>query len=401
MEQSSRSIVSDILKENAKQLNQLSQEIWKHPELKFEEKYAHDVLTKILEDKGFVVQKSYVIPTAFRAEYKSKTPGPTVAVICEYDALPGVGHACGHNLIAESGLGAGIAIKAAIEKKDVPGKVVVLGTPAEEGGAGKVVLLKAGAFQDIDIALMVHPSPSDHLYPPFIAIKRVIVRYIGKEAHASGFPWDGLNALDAAVACYNNVALLRQHIKPTCKVHGIITKGGDAPNIIPGNTELQFYFRAASTNELMNLQKRLEACFNSAATATGCQCSYAYIEGEDYESLITNRVLAELYKKHAEEQGVHFEDGNCKAIPFMASSDMGNVSHVVPSIHPTYSIGTKAPNHSLDFTKASGAPEAQRTTLIAAQSMALLALDVMCNPDILNKAKEQFNKDIEEDKCSS
>lgn len=397
MDSEFKSTVSDTLKANAEFLNGISQEIWKRPELKFEEKFAHKLLTTALEDKGFSVIRNYITDTAFRAEFKSETPGPTVVVICEYDALPGVGHACGHNLIAETGLGAGLAIKAAIEKHNVPGKVVVLGTPAEEGGGGKIILLDAGAFKDVDIALMVHPSPDDHLYPPFIAIKRVAVRYIGKEAHASGYPWDGLNALDAAVACYTNVSLLRQHIKPTCKIHGIITKGGDVPNVIPGNSELMFYFRAASTNDLLKLEKRLEACYKSAAEATGCQYSLEY-EKDGYDSLITNKILAELYKKYSDEQGVQFEDGNPRIIPFMASSDMGNVSHAVPSIHPTYSIGTKAANHSVGFAEASGAPAAQSTTLIAAQSMALVAIDVMCNPDLLNQAKEQFKKDIEEDK---
>ncbi|XP_035205048.1 peptidase M20 domain-containing protein 2-like, partial [Stegodyphus dumicola] len=230
--------------------------------------------------------------------------GPTVAVICEYDALPKIGHACGHNLIAEAGFGAGLAIKAAMEANpDIPGKVVVLGTPAEEGGGGKKTLIEKGAFKDIDIALMVHPSPDNHLYPPFIGIQRVIIKYTGKEAHASGYPWEGLNALDAAVACYNNVALLRQHIKPTCKIHGVITKGGEAPNIIPGHTEVQFYYRAHSSKEMENLKKRLEACFKSAALATGCEISITYDDSNAYESLITNRVLAELYKKYATALG--------------------------------------------------------------------------------------------------
>jgi len=398
MEQNIKSFVSSVFKADADLLNNISQDIWKHPELKFEEKYAHEVLTKVLEDRGFSVTRHYNLPTAFRAEYKSSIPGPTIAVICEYDALPKVGHACGHNLIAEAGLGAGLAIKAAIEKFNVPGKVVVLGTPAEEGGGGKVILIDAGAFKNIDIALMVHPSPDNHLYPPFIGIKRVTVNYVGKESHASGYPWEGLNALDAAVACYNNVSLLRQHIKPTCKIHGIITKGGEAANVIPGNTEVVLYFRAATTKDLLSLQKRVEACISSAATATGCQYSLNYAAENEYDSLMTNKVLAEIYKKYAVEQGVHFDDGNVKVIPFMASSDMGNVSHVVPSIHPTYSIGTKAPNHSIDFTEASGKPEAQKTTLIAAQSMALLAIEVMTQPDILKQTKEQFLKDLEEDK---
>ncbi|XP_054719607.1 xaa-Arg dipeptidase-like [Uloborus diversus] len=393
------SFVETTVNSESSFLNHISQEIWKNPELKFEETFAHDLLVKVLKEKRFTVQEHYVMPTAFRAEFQSKVPGPTVVVICEYDALPRIGHACGHNLIAESGLGAGLAIKTAMEKNpNIPGKVVVLGTPAEEGGAGKITLLSAGAFEGVDAALMVHPGPLDHLYTPFIGVSRATVQFNGKEAHASGYPWDGVNALDAAVACYTNYSHLRQHIKPDCRIHAIITKGGDAPNVIPGHTELKVHCRSATTKDLENLNKKVAACAESAAIATGC--TYKIIPDKEpaYESLMTNSVLAERYKKYAEHFGVKFCDSNPKAIPFMASSDMGNVSHVVPSIHPTYSIGTTAVNHSVGFTEASGAPEAQPATLITAKAMALLALDVLLDKEFLSEAKRRFQKDLKEDK---
>ncbi|CAL1290764.1 unnamed protein product [Larinioides sclopetarius] len=220
MEEKLFDFVNKTINNEANFLNHISQEIWKFPELKFEEKFAHDLLTNALEKKGFTVERNFILPTAFRAVFSSLKKGPAVVVICEYDALPKIGHACGHNLIAESGLGAGIAIKAALEEfPEIAGKVIVLGTPAEEGGGGKVTLINGGAFKDVDAALMVHPAPDDHLYPPFIGIKRKIISFTGQEAHASGYPWEGLNALDAAVGAYNNLALLRQHIKPTCRVH--------------------------------------------------------------------------------------------------------------------------------------------------------------------------------------
>lgn len=399
MEQQYEDAVHSYIKEEGTLLNHVSQEIWKNPELKYEEKKAHELLTGVLKDKGFSVQPNYVLPTAFRAEYaSSRADGPTVAVICEYDALPEVGHACGHNLIAEAGLGAGLAVKAVMEHfPQIPGKIVVLGTPAEEGGGGKIDLIKSGAFKDIDVALMVHPGTSDHLYPPFIGIGRVSVTYTGKEAHASGYPWQGINALDAAVACYNNVALLRQHIKPTCRLHGIITNGGVVPNIIPARSALDFYYRAASSHDLEELRKRLEHCCRSAAEATGCGVSFRWDTSSAYENLISNRILAELYGKYSKSMGTELQDGNPKIIPFMASSDMGNVSHVVPSIHPTFTIGTDEPNHSKGFTDASGAPEAQLPTRVAAKSMALTALEVMCSPDLLKAVKKLFQEDLIDD----
>ncbi|GBM79319.1 Peptidase M20 domain-containing protein 2 [Araneus ventricosus] len=391
-------VVNKTIDNEANFLNHISQEIWKFPELKFEEKFAHDLLTNALEKKGFTVERNFILPTAFRAEFSSQKKGPAVVVICEYDALPKIGHACGHNLIAESGLGAGIAIKAALEEfPEIAGKVIVLGTPAEEGGGGKVTLINGGAFKAVDAALMVHPAPDDHLYPPFIGIKRKIISFTGQEAHASGYPWEGLNALDAAVGAYNNLALLRQHIKPTCRVHAIITKGGEAANIIPGHTEMQLFYRAAMTCDLDDLGKRVDACITAAAVATGCEVKIDNDTDNAYKSLMTNKVLAERYKKYAEKLGTQFDDGNPKKIPFMASSDMGDVSHVVPSIHPAYSIGTRACNHSVGFTKASGAPEAQTTTLITAKSMAMVALDLMCDKDLLQEAKDQFQRDLAED----
>ncbi|KAG8201512.1 hypothetical protein JTE90_011188 [Oedothorax gibbosus] len=391
-------VVNANVDREASLLNKVSQLIWNNPELKYEEKFAHDLLSSTLETKGFTVQKNYVLPTAFRAEFDSGKPGPVVVTICEYDALPQIGHACGHNLIAEAGLGAGLAIKAAMEAfPDIPGKVVVLGTPAEEGGGGKVVLINAGAFKDVDAALMVHPSPNDHLYPPFIAIERVIIEFFGKEAHASGYPWEGVNALDAAVNCYNGLSQLRQHIKPTCRVHAIITKGGEMPNIIPGYSKMDLYYRAATTYDMECLRKRIDAIVKASAESTGCEFKIEKGDGYGYKSLMTNKVLAEKYRKYAESLGAHFDDSNHKIIPFMASSDMGDVSHVVPSIHPTYSIGTTAANHSVDFADASATPEAQVTTLITAKSMALLALDVLRDKDFLDQTKKDFEKDVAED----
>ncbi|GFY66315.1 peptidase M20 domain-containing protein 2 [Trichonephila inaurata madagascariensis] len=209
-------------------LNSVSQDIWKTPELAYEEFHAHDVLTDALTQLGFQVEKHYKLPTAFKAEYASKTgTAPVIAIILEYDALPGIGHACGHNLIAEAGLAASLAIKEAMDADPkLEGKLLVLGTPAEERRGGKIDLLEAGAFQGVDAAMMVHPSKYTSTFPPVLSRLSMNVDFKGKEAHAAAFPWEGRNALDAAVAAYQNIALLRQQMKPSNRVHAIITNGG-------------------------------------------------------------------------------------------------------------------------------------------------------------------------------
>ncbi|XP_023224724.1 peptidase M20 domain-containing protein 2-like [Centruroides sculpturatus] len=389
-----KKLVDKIINEQRSRFNALSQEIWKNPETNYEEIHAHDVLVSTLQDFGFSVQKNYILPTAFRAEF-GEGNYPKIAVLCEYDALPEIGHACGHNLIAEAGVAAAVAIKYVMENhKSIQGKIVVLGTPAEEGGGGKIKLLEAGAFKDIDIVLMVHPSPTDHLFPPFISLIKLKVNYFGKAAHASGYPWEGLNALDAAVTCYNNIALLRKQSKPNCIIHGIISNGGGSPSIIPDETELRYAIGANNSRELEDLKKRVEDCCLAAAQATGCEVKLSYDTEVRYEHLITNELLANTYKNYAEETGVKFKDGNPNYDPFVAPSDIGNVSHMVPSIQPLFSIGTTAPNHSYAFTEAAGSVEAQQPTLNAAKSMALTALEIFSESRLLLKVKEQFNKDI-------
>ncbi|KFM60942.1 Peptidase M20 domain-containing protein 2, partial [Stegodyphus mimosarum] len=376
-------------------LNFVSQDIWKTPELAFEEFHAHDVLTSALEKKGFKIQKHYIIPTAFKAEYISTLDdGPTVAILLEYDALPEIGHACGHNLIAEAGLAASIAVKAAMEADpQLAGKLIVLGTPAEEDEGGKIALIKSGAFEVADIAMMVHPTKLDVVAPTFLAVACGTVEYKGKEAHASAYPWQGRNALDAAVACYQNIALLRQHIKPTWKINAVITKGGTVPNIIPAESCLKMFLRAPTKAELRELQTRVEACVSSAAAATGCEVNYSFGGKGSFKNLVTNKVLSGLYQKYAERLGVDFAR-DASENPIAASTDMGDVSHAVPSIHPFFRISTHAGNHSKEFTEASGSREAQGPTLTAAKVMAMTALAVLRSQETLDEIKRQFFSDV-------
>ncbi|XP_065281553.1 xaa-Arg dipeptidase-like isoform X2 [Dermacentor albipictus] len=228
--------------------------------------------------------------------------GPVICIICEYDALPVVGHACGHNLIAEAGFAAGVAVKEALRADPkLKGKIVVLGTPAEESGGGKIDLINAGAFADIDVAMMVHPSRSNELVPLFIGVGHISVTYHGKAAHSSGAPWDGINAVDAAVMCYNGLSYLRQHIKPNCRVGAIFTDGGAAVNIIPERSAMDILYRAPTVSMMAELRKKVMSCISAGAEATGCTMEVT--RSFSFKPVVTNSVLARLYKKHAETLG--------------------------------------------------------------------------------------------------
>src|SRR5262245_58226013 len=245
-----------------------SHRIHSHPELCFEEHHAHDLLTAILSDGGLDVERgAFDLPTAFRATAGTGS-GPNIAVLCEYDALPEIGHACGHNVIATAGLGAALA--AAVVADVTGGRLVVLGTPAEEGGGGKIVMARRRAFDGIDAALMVHPADADLRSTSSLAVQQLHAVYQGKAAHAAAFPWEGRNALDGAVLGYVNVATLRQHILPTERIHGVFTKGGDKPNIVPREAATYWFVRSSTLASLEVLKARVLACLEAGAVASGC-----------------------------------------------------------------------------------------------------------------------------------
>ena len=367
------------------ELKALSTEIWENPELAFKEYKAHQLLSGFLEQKGFKVQRSYGnIETAFKATYGSGMPN--VCVICEYDALPEIGHACGHNLIAEAGIAAGLGIKEALETEGAPkGTVTVLGTPAEEEGGGKVELIRYRAFKDIDVAMMVHPFPDTYIRPIYNARKTLNVHYAGKAAHAAAFPWEGTNALDAAVTAYSSIAVLRQQMKPTWRVHTIITEGGVKPNIIPDNSKIECFVRAPNMEELSILSNKVTECFQAAAQATGCAVDIAE-EDNTYTDVQQNATLGAAFARNYQELGVEFGDiGDVHA-----STDMGNVSNVVPSLHPNYAIGTGEVNHTREFTAVANTPAAHHNTLLAAKAMACTAIDVLITDGLLDNIKKNF-----------
>uniref|UniRef100_A0A2C9JX77 Peptidase M20 domain-containing protein 2 n=1 Tax=Biomphalaria glabrata TaxID=6526 RepID=A0A2C9JX77_BIOGL len=373
-------------------LREISLDIWEHPELCFQEHHAHKVLTDFLEQRGFKVERNYKLETAFRATVSNsgtEVDALNIGVLCEYDALPGLGHACGHNLIAIMGLSTSLGIQEALLKSNLQGKLTVIGCPAEEGGGGKIDLINAGAFSDIDLAMMAHPSQHNVPKPVYIAMAQVNVTFKGKASHASSYPWEGINALDAAVLCYQNISCMRQQLKPTWRVHGVITNGGEKPNIIPDKSELLYYIRAPCLAELKDLQRKLTGCFEGAALATGCSVNYEF-DSKCYDSLQSNPVLADLYVANGETLGIEYETDVDRLLKPGGSTDMGNVSKVVPSIHPKYSLNTTASLHTTEFRDLVKTEASHKITLLHAKALACAAIDVYQDTRLLGKIKESF-----------
>ncbi|XP_006870723.1 PREDICTED: peptidase M20 domain-containing protein 2 [Chrysochloris asiatica] len=274
--------------------------------------------------------------------------------------------------------------------------VVVLGTPAEEDGGGKIDLIKAGAFENLDVVFMAHPSQENAAYLPDVAEHDMTVKYYGKASHAAAYPWEGVNALDAAVLAYNNLSVLRQQMKPTWRVHGIIKNGGIKPNIIPSYSELTYYLRAPSMKELPVLTKKAEDCFRAAALATGCTVEIK--DGaHDYYNVLPNKSLWKAYMENGTKLGIEFiSEGGMLNTP-SGSTDFGNVTFVVPGIHPYFYIGSSALNHTEQYTEAAGAQEAQFYTLRTAKALAMTALDVIFKPELLESIREDFKLQLQEE----
>ncbi|MEP7215989.1 MAG: M20 family metallopeptidase [Anaerolineaceae bacterium] len=371
-------------------LRAISLSIHARPELNYEEHHAHAVLTDYLAAEGFAVERgAYGLPTAFKAVTGSGSP--TIAVFCEYDALPGIGHACGHNLIAISGLAVGMALKAALGEGN--GTVLVLGSPAEEGGGGKIQMMERGALAGVDAAMMLHPSPGDAAWPSMIALEQVNVDYYGRNAHAGASPWAGVNALDAIVMAYTSISAMRQQMKPTDRVHGVITKGGEKANIIPDHTAAQFLIRSKTLADLEELRGKVMGCFEGAALASGCRLEVTP-PGPAYADVSTNDVIAEAYCENMERFEMRMPSKAATEGLGGASTDMGNVSYVVPSIHPVFGIPVEAGvgNHTAGFTAAAATEESHRATLRASKALAMTALELYAKPEMLKKAWGGFNE---------
>ncbi|MGN6694831.1 MAG: M20 family metallopeptidase [Aquihabitans sp.] len=378
--------IDAVVAEQADALLDASHRIHEHPELGFEEHRAHDVLSEVLEQAGLTVTRSaYGVPTAFEAV--AGTEGPRIAVLCEYDALPGIGHACGHNIIGTAGIGAGIAAAAVAE--ELGGTVVILGTPAEEGGGGKVVLAERGAFDDVDAALMVHPAGLDLSRFGAIAIQQVQVTYHGRAAHAAAAPQAGRNALDAAVLGYVNVAALRQHIRPDERIHGIFTEAGEAPNVVPARAAATWYVRSPTVRGLQKLKARVLACLEAGAEAAGCTMEHVWLDPA-YADMVDNEPMIERYRENIERTGRTLIDPvSLDAV--VGSTDMGNISHIVPSIHPMIAVSPPSVAiHTADFVRYARAEEGDRAVLDGARAMAATVADLWALPDVMAAATEAF-----------
>lgn len=369
-------------------LIEVSHEIHSNPELGFDEHLAHDLLSAAAEREGMEVERAACgMETAFIAE--AGTAGPTIAVMCEYDALPGIGHACGHNVIAAAGLGAGIA--AAGLADELAGRIVLAGTPAEEGGGGKVHMLRDGAFEGVDAAMMIHPAQFDLTSMTTVAIQRLVVEYHGRAAHAAASPENGRNALDAAVIGYTAVAALRQHIRVDERVHGIFTDGGDQPNIVPAHTSMEWYVRARDLDALDELRSRVLAALEAGAAATGCTMTHDWLDPA-YADLRTNPVLAELYRANAISLGrdVAAPGGGTQVV---GSTDMGNISYAMPAIHPMIAIAPEGVSiHSVEFAGYARGEQGDRGVVDGAKAMAMTILDLWMDPDALAAVKRTFGR---------
>ena len=369
-------------------LVRLAREIHAHPELAFEEHRASSLLCDTLADSGLGVERgAYGLATAFATAF-GREDAPCVALLAEYDALPEIGHACGHNLIAAASVGAALALYALDSR--LPGKVRLLGTPAEERGGGKEIMARNGALEGVDAALTMHPAGVNLVSMPCIAISEVAVRYRGQAAHASAMPERGINALDALMIAYQSIAALRQHIRPSERIHGIVTDGGQAPNIVPERAAGRFFVRARNETELAALKTRVASCFHAGASATGAEVEIEW-GAIDYRELRRNPPLERIFERNARTLGREFFPIEKLPASVAGSTDMGNVSQRVPSIHPM--LAAAPPHctiHNAEFAHHACSELGDRAALDGAKALAMTALDFFCDEDLRSEAREAF-----------
>lgn len=360
-------------------LLELSHKLHANPEIRFEEHKACNWLSDTLEDQGFRVERGVGnLPTAFKAVVRGKDHGPNIAFLCEYDALEGLGHACGHNVIATMSLGAGLALKPLMQ--ELSGNLFVIGTPAEEGGGGKVILLENGSFEGIDTAMMIHPSYNNGAGGPALARVAWEVKYTGKPAHAAASPHLGINALDAVRLAFNGMDALRQQLKSDVRMHAIISEGGDAPNIIPHQAALKIYIRSATKAYLHDsVLPRMKGVFEGAALMTGAKLTMKEI-AKPYDDMVQHSGLNQRFDHHAKRLGRPLNNTESEGA---GSTDMGNISHVMPALHGFLAIDDEAKPHTHEFAQAARSERGDRCVIDGAAILASIGLDVFSNPDIL------------------
>lgn len=384
--------VQEFINNTQEDLISLSDYLFCNPELAFQEFKAVEVLTQKLKDNGFSVEKGIAgLPTAFRAEFKGKPGGPVIAILAEYDALPEIGHGCGHNLIAAISVGAAIAVT-----KTLPtfqGTLVVLGTPAEEGGGGKVIMAEKGSFNNIDCAMIIHPADDTMVDDISLANANLVFTFHGRAAHAAAFPHKGINALEAVIQTFNNINALRGHLKDDVRIHGIITQGGVATNIVPELAQAKFSVRALKRKELDPVVDKVCQCAQAAALAQGAQVEIT-TEGTSYDEIMNNKLLTSLLKENflslGEPVGERIIDQG------LGSTDMGNVTQIVPGFQSYVGIGKDIATHTDEFREKAGGPEGHRGVIIASKALAMTVIDLFTNPDLVAQAQAEFKKSKEE-----
>nr|WP_101557136.1 M20 family metallopeptidase [Brevibacterium aurantiacum] len=371
-DQSVKDRIAARLAEVSPALIGLSDSLYDDPELGWQEFRSSASVAGVLAAHGFTVEHPYLgLETAFRATFGSSDF--TIGFLAEYDALPGLGHACGHNLISAMSVGGAIGLASVADELGIT--VEVIGTPAEEGGGGKIELLERGAFAELDFALMAHPAPVDVAEAEPFAVTHWHVEYTGRAAHAAAYPERGINANDAFLVAQVALGLLRQQLPRTVRVHGVMTNGGEAPNAIPAKTEGRWYVRAESTDELLEVEKQVINCFEAGALATGASLSITP-ESKRYAEMRTDEEALESYRSNAIALGRNFDVDPVAATMNRASTDMGNVSQIVNAIHPYIGVGGEASNHQAAFAESCVGEEAERTLLDGATALAWTAADV-------------------------
>ena len=371
----------------ADELLAISHAIHANPELCYGEHFAAGQLSASLRRHGVSVKApAFGLDTSFVG--RGGTSGPHVVICCEYDALPDIGHGCGHNIIAAAGLGAGLAVVPLAEA--LGGRVTILGTPAEEGGGGKVVLLERGAFADADIAMMIHPEPANVEIAPYLANETLIITIHGRAAHASSSARAGINALDALVLGYQGAQMIRANLRRDERVFGIITNGGSADNVIPAEAAARYKIRARTRARVDALRERLTECFEGAARQVGATCTVESLGG--YLDLRANRTLAASFRTNAESLGRSFLDPAKVPIEAAGSTDMGNVSYALPVIHPVLDVGTLWAGHTIEMTAAAITGGADRCVLDGAKAMAMTVVDYWTNADLRTGIQREWQQ---------
>lgn len=367
-------------------LKKLSDEIYANPELGYQEFASSKAHKALLEKHGFTVEMPYLgMDTAFKATYDTGKEGPTIAFLSEYDALPGIGHGCAHNLLGTTSTGAGILLR---YLEGFNGKVLVFGTPAEETSGGKVDMVNKGAFDEVDAALMAHPADQHMKSGKSLALEALEFKFTGRTSHAAASPEKGINALDGVLLMFNNINALREHILPSARIHGIITNGGEAANIVPGEAVAQFYIRATTKKYLLELKEKVLNCAKAGALASGATLEYYNYE-KPYDNLVTNQTLSRLYTEQLQAVGVQDIEAEKGST---GSLDMGNVSHVVPAIHPYFDIieSGDVSAHTVEFRDATQTEYAYDSMIKTLTALALTGYKLAENPKLLPVIREEF-----------